>query len=230
MLAYSRFRKGDVRDVCEIIRADSQGLVVAKDGRETVVSYRYADRFTVVKATEMKIAKGDRLQLKFNGKSAEGARLNNGELVTVRRVKKDGGLVVRGDDGVRKTLSPSQRVFQRGYAVTSYGSQGKTVDSVIFADATNRAATSAEQWYVTISRGRKRVVVFTSDKEALRANVERAGARELAVDLKPETPAVQPARVSEWTRRSLEVVERLRAHNAVMARLRVGEKNQRIKL
>jgi hypothetical protein len=114
--------------------------------------------------------------------------------------------------------------------VTSYGSQGKTVDSVIFADATNRAATSAEQWYVTISRGRRRVVVFTSDKEALRANVERAGARDLAVDLKPETPSALPVQASEWTRRSLAVVERLRLHNAVMARLRAGEKNQRIKL
>jgi hypothetical protein len=178
----------------------------------------------------MKIAKGDRLQLKFNGKSAEGARLNNGELVNVCRVKKSGALVVRGDDGVRKTLSPSQRIFQRGYAVTSYGSQGKTVDSVIFADATNRAATNAEQWYVTISRGRKHVVVFTSDKEALRANVERAGARELAVDIKPEAPLARSGRVSEWTRRSLAVVERLRAHNAVMARLRGGENHQRIKL
>lgn len=225
--SYGRFRKGDV---CEIRRADKQGLVITKDGRETAVSYRYADRFTVAKADEMKIAKGDRLQLKFNGKSAEGARLNNGELVTVRRVKKNGALVVRGDDGVRKTLSSSQRIFQRGYAVTSYGSQGKTVDSVIFADATNRAATNAEQWYVTISRGRKHVVVFTSDKEALRANVESAGSRELSVDLKPEAPLARSGQVSEWTRRSLAVVERLRAHNAVMARLRGGENHQRIKL
>lgn len=225
--SYGRFRKGDV---CEIVRADKQGLVVAKESRETAVSYRYADRFTVAKSADMKIAKGDRLQLKFNGKSAEGARLNNGELVTVRRVKRSGALVVQGDDGVRKTLSPSQRVLQRGYAVTSYGSQGKTVDSVIFSDGTNRAATSAEQWYVTISRGRKRVVVFTSDKEALRTNVERAGARELAVDLKLETPASSALKVSEWTRRSLAVVERLRQHNAVMARQRAGEKNQRIKL
>src|SRR5436309_4222461 len=42
--------------------------------------------------------------------------------------------------------------------------------------------------YVTISRGRKRVVVFTSDKDGLRAHIQRAGDRELALDLKPETP------------------------------------------
>ena len=36
------------------------------------------------------------------------------------------------------------------------------MDTVIVADAGIRAATSAQQWYVGISRGRKRVVVLTS--------------------------------------------------------------------
>jgi ATP-dependent exoDNAse (exonuclease V) alpha subunit len=45
------------------------------------------------------------------------------------------------------------RQFQRGYAVTSYGSQGKTVDHVLFAMQGMQAATNAQQWYVTISRG-----------------------------------------------------------------------------
>ena len=101
----------------------------------------------------MAVAPGDRLQLKFNGKSAEGMALNNGELVTVRNLRKDGALVVEGDDGVRKTLSTNQRLLTRGYAVTSYGSQGMTVDTVLLADAANSAATSANQWYISISRG-----------------------------------------------------------------------------
>jgi hypothetical protein len=33
------------------------------------------------------------------------------------------------------------------YAVTSYGSQGKTVDHVLFSDSTIKAATNAQQWY-----------------------------------------------------------------------------------
>ena len=32
-------------------------------------------------------------------------------------------------------------------------------------------------------------MVFTSDKDGLRANIQRAGERELALDLKPEAPA-----------------------------------------
>jgi conjugative relaxase-like TrwC/TraI family protein len=225
--SYGRFRRGDA---AAIVAANDTGLVLLKDGRETVVGFRYADRFVVAAASELEVAAGDRLQLKFNGKSVEGAPLNNGELVTVRRVKKDGAIVVNGDDGVRKTLSPSQRVFVRGYAVTSYGSQGKTVDTVIFADAGSRAATNSEQWYVTISRGRKRVIVFTSDKESLRANVERIGGRELALDLNVNISPVASVQTSDWAKRSLAAIERVRQHNRVMECVHAPSNHQRIKL
>ena len=79
--------------------------------------------------------------------------------------------------------TPSQRLFVRGYAVTSYSSQGKTVDTVIVADAGIRTATSAQQWYVGISRGRKRVVVLTPNKESLRMNIQRSGERGLAMEV-----------------------------------------------
>ena len=103
---------------------------------------------------------------------------------------------IRLHDG--RTLPPSYRQFQRGYAVTSYGSQGKTVDHLLFADAAVRAATNAQQWYVTISRARKSVQVFTTDKEELRQAISRSGERELALDL-ANTP-----------RRSLRLRERFR--------------------
>jgi hypothetical protein len=76
---------------------------------------------------------------------------------------------------------PSSR--RLAYAVTSYGSQGKTVDYVLFSDSTVKAATNAQQWYVTISRGRRGVRIFTPDKEQLRENVFRFGHRPLALEL-----------------------------------------------
>jgi conjugative relaxase-like TrwC/TraI family protein len=179
---YGRFAKGEL---CGIAGATERGVVLVKDGRPSTVSYRYADRIAVAKAVEMEIAPGDRLQLKANGRSVEGARLHNGELVTVARVEPTGALVVNDERGATKTLAPSQRLLVRGYAVTSYASQGKTVDTVILSDAGNRAATSAQQWYVGISRGRKRVVVFTPDKIALRENIQRNGDRELAMRPEP---------------------------------------------
>lgn len=42
----------------------------------------------------MEIARADRLQLKANGRRVAGARLHDGELVTVERVESTGALLV----------------------------------------------------------------------------------------------------------------------------------------
>jgi len=54
---------------------------------------------------------------------------------------------------------------------------------VLFSDSAIRAATNAQQWYVTISRGRKSIQIFTPDKRQLRQAIMRSGERELALDL-----------------------------------------------
>ncbi len=205
--AYGRFAKGEAYP---IIGTNERGVLIEKNGARTTVSYRYMDRIAVVSARPMPIAEGDQIQLKFNGKSQEGTRLNNGELVTVRQIGTDGSLVVEAPGRVERTLSPNQRLLVRGYAVTSYGSQGKTVDTVMLADAGNRAATDAHQWYVTISRGRKRVLIFTADKEALRLQVQQSGERELAMDLKLGRAESVDVRHSEWIRLSQANAEQLR--------------------
>ena len=70
-------------------------------------------------------------------------------------------------------------------------------------DGGSRAATDAHQWCVTISRGRKQVLVFTPDKEALRVQVQAAEERELALDLKLGDAQSVDVRQSEWTRRAV---------------------------
>jgi hypothetical protein len=195
---YGRFAKGDV---CAIVGANAKGVVLEKEGRQSTMSFRYAERIAVVAPTPLAVAPGDRLQLKFNGRALEGQPLANGELVTVRAVHADGRLAVADENGAVKTLSARQRVFNLGYAITSYGSQGKTVDTVLLADAGSRAATNCNQWYVAISRARKRAFVFTPDKAALRQAIARDGGRPLAVELKgaPQA-AVAPSRSPAWLR------------------------------
>ena len=215
---YGRFAKGDL---CPIAGTNDRGLVLMKNGRRSTMSYRHVHRLSIVGENEMNVAAGDRLQLKFNGQSKEGHAIANGELVTVRRVAADGSLTIEDDRLTVKTLSPAQRLFNRGYAVTSYASQGKTVDTVIVADAACRAATNRNQWYVAISRGRKRVIVFTDNKAELRAGIEQSGDRGLALEMKRsanELSLCQETRehIPEWTRRSLAATERVRLHEAVM--------------
>jgi len=139
------------------------------------------DAITVCRPQALTLCRGDRLQLKANALTAKGAKLANGEIVTVANIKRTGEIALT--DG--RTLPTSYRQFVRGYAVTSYGSQGKTVDHVLLADSSNRAATNAQQWYVSISRGRKSIRIFTPDRLALRRHIMRSGDRPLALDLAP---------------------------------------------
>ena len=178
---YGRFAKGDV---CAIHGANEHGLVVMKAGRTSTISFRYAERILVTRSATMEVGPGDRLQLKFNGRSQEGHALANSELVTVRQLGVDGSLAVESDAGLIKTLAPNQRLFNRGFATTIYASQGKTVDTVLLSDSGRRAATNNQQWYVSISRARRKVLVFTENKTELRAQIQKSGERELAIDLR----------------------------------------------
>jgi conjugative relaxase-like TrwC/TraI family protein len=154
------------------------GVLVEIDGRTVTVANKVLDKINVCLPREIPVAQGDKLHLKANRKLASGARVTNGELVAVKSVHTNGNIELA--DG--RILDKSFREFLPGYAVTSYGSQGKTVDFVLFSDSTIKTATNAQQWYVTISRGRRGVRIFTPDKEQLRENLARSGHRPLALE------------------------------------------------
>ena len=115
-----------------------------------------------------------------NGVSADGRRLNNG---TVYRVA---GFTRAGDMKL-ETGAVLARDFGHvdyGYASTSHSAQGKTVDEVIIA--MGRASTPAsfyEQFYVTLSRGRSGVQLFTDDLAGVREAVTDSRARGSATEL-----------------------------------------------
>lgn len=54
---------------------------------------------------------------------------------------------------------------------------------MLFSVSSIKAATHAEQWYVTISHGRIGVRIFTTDKETLRENIARSGQERLVVEV-----------------------------------------------
>ena len=154
-------------------------LVVVNDTREASIPFQHLDKLTTCQRKEMALASGDRLQLKANGRSLENRKLVNGELVTVEAVHLDGRIALT--DG--RVLDKKFRQFVRGYAITSYASQGKSVDHVLFSDSMAKAATNQQQWYVTISRGKKGIHIFTTDKEQLRENITRSADRPSVMDL-----------------------------------------------
>ena len=134
-----------------------------------------AASFDVGESRELKVAAGDWLLLQAN----HGKEFINGERVQVREIQN--GRIALADG---RALPASYNTFTHGYAVTSHSSQGKTVDEVLLvASSKSFAAVNREQFYVSISRGRERVQIFTDDSELLGQRVTDTHERKAAVEL-----------------------------------------------
>jgi hypothetical protein len=102
--------------------------------------------------------------------------------VSASRFGRSAVAVSRLTDG--RVLPGTFNTFTHGYAVTSHSSQSKTVDDVLLvASSRSFGAVNREQFYVSISRGRKRVHVFTDDAELLARRVTDSHERKAAVEL-----------------------------------------------
>jgi conjugative relaxase-like TrwC/TraI family protein len=151
--------------------------------------------FAVYRAGEVRLAVGDTIRITANGRDVTGQhRLDNGRIDTVRGFTPGGDLVLANGWVMGKDFSH----LKHGLVSTSPASQSKTHDVVLGQfNKASLGAMSAEQWYVTISRGRECGMMFTDmAKDELLAAVARADNRMSATELfhkKPEAGAVAKA-------------------------------------
>jgi ATP-dependent exoDNAse (exonuclease V) alpha subunit len=170
-------RKFDRGETVEVAAVMENGLRVRRpDGTEVdFIPASAASTFDVGEARELKVAAGDWLLLQAN----HGREFINGERVQVREIQN--GRIALADD---RQLPAGFNAFTHGYAVTSHSSQSKTVDEVLLvASSKSFAAVNREQFYVSISRGRERVHVFTDDSGLLARRVTDSHERKAAVEL-----------------------------------------------
>ena len=165
----------------EVVGANEDGVMVLADGKPKELPLSKAEYFSVFERDAIEISQGDRIRITANGRDADDHRLNNGSLYTVQKLTRDGGLVL--ENGWR--LEKGFQHLDYGYATTSYTAQGKTVDAVLVCQSglISAGATDAKQFYVSVSRGRKEVRIYTDDIEALRENVARERDREMAMEI-----------------------------------------------
>lgn len=221
---YGASKRGEVGRVVHVDR--DAVLLEPRPGEHKArrLSLNQADRWNVVDRRELLIGEGTQLQLKANGTSREGLPIVNGELVTVTKILQDGALRVRDLRGKSKTIDADKRLLNLGYCVTSYGSQGKTVDVVILADTGSELATDQKQWYVSISRARKRAIIVTHDREDLQHRIGADNTRKLAMELNVGPAEVAPApRRGRDIKRRLTIAHRLARRAALSAGRRVKE-------
>ena len=175
-----RMKHFDRGETVEVQAVLENGLRVRRaDGCEIdFIPANAAASFDVGEPRELKIAAGDWLLLQANAVVMR-QHFINGERVQVREIR-DGRIGLA--DG--RVLPADYNTFTHGYAVTSHSSQGKTVDEVLLvASSKSFPAVNREQFYVSISRGRERVHVFTDDSELLARRVTDTHERKAAIEL-----------------------------------------------
>jgi conjugative relaxase-like TrwC/TraI family protein len=147
-----------------------------------------AARFQVFHARTLDVAPGEVLRITRNGMTKDKKhRLNNGQLVTVKRFDAQGNLVLTNG----WVVSSDYGHLDYGYVVTSHASQGRTVDRVLIGQSSaSLPASSREQFYVSVSRGKERATIYTDDKEALLDAVKPSDDRLSATELDRERSAL----------------------------------------
>jgi hypothetical protein len=151
------------------------------DGRQETLPLDQSARFQVYEAQTLSLAPGDRIRITQNGFTSDGKhRLNNGAVYQVKSFTKTGDLKLTNG----WVLGKDYGNLAHGYCQTSHVAQSKTVDRVFVAQsATSMGASSTEQFYVSVSRAREAVMVYTDDKARLAEAIQSIGARMTAHEL-----------------------------------------------
>ncbi|WP_152053055.1 MobF family relaxase [Tautonia marina] len=144
-----------------------------------------AARFTIYRPEPIALAEGDKIRftatVKAKGKDAKTFR--NGSVATIAGFAKDGD--IRLSDG--STIGKDAGHFRHALVETSFGAQGQTVSKVILGmSAASSPAMNQEQLYVSATRGRKSLSLFTDDLDSVKDAVQRSSQKLVALDLRPQ--------------------------------------------
>jgi conjugative relaxase-like TrwC/TraI family protein len=202
------FRRGER---VTVKTCDESGVLVERqDGKIALLPLNAAARFQVYESRTMALAAGDWIRITQNGFTTDKRRLNNGDLKQVKGFTKDGEIkLVNG-----WVMAKDYGNLTHGYCVTSYTSQSKGVDCVFVAESSESfRAADREQFYVSASRFKQALTIYTDDKAELLEAVRKSSHRPAALDLvqkqtaTPPEAAVTPAKKNnlDENRKPLEI-------------------------
>ena len=175
------FNAGDRLKVTQV----HKGKVFAGPTGAVEVPLQSPKSFEVYREHEQGFAVGDLIRITKNrrpDRDSSAKRLTNGSLVRLKGFTKTGYLKLSNG----RTIPPEWGHIDHGVAVTSYGAQGKTFQRVFVAQSSiSFPASSPEQAYVSASRGKERLTIYTDNKTELKAAVAHVRPAKNASDLRP---------------------------------------------
>ncbi|MGH7779074.1 MAG: MobF family relaxase, partial [Candidatus Binataceae bacterium] len=173
--------KGSYASV-EMIDREANRLVVRSSGGQRIAYNPHRLSGVEVFRQEQRVfAKGDRIQFRAPDRALG---IANGEFANVVAID-DRKAQLRMDD--RRMVSAAVQRLRHsdyGYASTSHSSQGATVDRVIVNIDTMRSTelVNRKQFYVSISRARNAISVYTDNRARLDLTVGRNREKSLALE------------------------------------------------
>jgi ATP-dependent exoDNAse (exonuclease V) alpha subunit len=179
--------KGDYARVEAVDREANLLTVSVPDGRR--IEYNRVRLFGVGVFREEKrtIARGERIQFRAPEKALG---LANGEFANIDAID-DRRAVLRLDNGRQLSAALDRlRHIDHGYASTSHSAQGATVDRVI-VDIDTRLSpelVNRKQFYVSISRARNALAIYTNDRRGLGRTLNRNPEKSMALKLSTALP------------------------------------------
>lgn len=199
-------------DKCVIvgIQRNDQGDRVVRArtprGVEINLPLEHADRFQVYRKDSIDIAVGDLVRVTKNGRTVDDrGRLVNGAVHRVLGFTKHGAIILDRGNGVRRIVPREYGHIAHGCVMTSHASQGKDVDKAILVQsADSYGASSGEQLYVSVSRGKHGIAIYTDSTDQLSEAVKRTAERQSAIELASSPLIELQAQAQDSQRRAIE--------------------------
>jgi hypothetical protein len=172
--------KGDYARVMSTTHADNELTVKLQDGREVTYNPKRLSGVSVYKEASRQFAVGDRIQFRAPFREAN---VKNTELGTITNIG-DGDFTISLSADRVITFNPERFPhLDHGYAVTSYSSQGKTMDRVLVnAETTETDLLVNERMaYVAVSRARLDARIYTDSAADLDSALARQRDKTMAL-------------------------------------------------
>lgn len=148
-----------------------------------ILPLEHSERFSVYQKSKIQLAEGDKIRITQNGFSKAKKRLNNGKILSVKGFDDKGDIIAStGKNNV--TIPKDYRNLTHGFYTTSPASQGKSVNRVlVLQDTRSGKAANKEQFYVSASRGKFAISVYTDDKKQLLYRSKQSSHRMTATEM-----------------------------------------------
>jgi len=179
--------KGQQYTVVSVDRESQRLLVETPNGQVMGVVPGRCPLKSVYVGQEVAISPGDQLRWTKNDRAN---KRRNGQRFTVQQIAPDGTAQIIDSAGSMQQINLSGRQYlDYSWVSTTYGSQGKTADRVMaLMDST---MTNRESFYVTVSRAKYHLALYTADKVELTRWAEVSKAKENTSDYVPLAQAVE---------------------------------------